>query len=158
MALEITSVGASVRYCWETTSGQRPTSGYTVLPDVNEAPEQDLAPATIDVSNITDKITRYVEGRQDPGGDQAFTLNHTDAVITAWNSLADQVEQKRSQGKQLWWEYVFPGATNSYYWAGYPMQLGTSGIAQNELDTIPAHVVLTDWDGWETKSTQPVGG
>ena len=150
--LEITSVGAKVKYAFESTSGVRPTSGYVVLPDVNEAPEQDLSVETIDVSNITDYITRYAPGRQDPGGDQAFTLNHTDAVIGIWENLCAEAEIKKAEGKQLWFEYWFPGADKSYFWAGYPMSLGTSGIAQNELDTIPAHVVLTDWAGWATKS------
>lgn len=150
--LEITSVGAKVKYCWEATSGVRPTTGYVTLPDVNEAPEQGLSVETIDVSNITDYITRYAPGRQDPGGDQEFTLNHTDNVIDIWNALAAEAEIKRAEGKQLWFEYWFPGADKSYYWAGYPMALGTSGIAQNELDTIPAHVVLTDWAGWASHS------
>lgn len=151
--LEITSLGATVRYAFETTAGTRPTSGYSVLPDVNQAPEQDLSIATIDVSNIRDNVTRYAPGRQDPGGDQAFTLNHTDAVISEWDTLVATAEAKRAENKRLWFEYKFPGATYSYYWAGTPQQLGTSGISQNELDTIPAHVVLTDWAGWQPAST-----
>lgn len=151
--LEITSLGATVRYAFETTAGTRPTTGYVVLPDVNQAPEQDLSIATIDVSNITDYVTRYAPGRQDPGGDQAFTLNHTDAVISAWDTLVATAEAKLAESKRLWFEYRFPNATKAYYWAGTPQKLGTSGISQNELDTIPAHVVLTDWEGWATAST-----
>lgn len=153
MALEILSVGAKVKYCWETTAGTRPTSGYTELPDVNEAPEQDMGVDVIDVSNISDLVTRYAAGRQDPGGDQVFTLNHTDAVIAAWNALVAAVPTNYAAGKRLWFEYVFPNATNSYYWAGWPVQLGTSGIAQNELDTIPAHAVFADYEGWDAAST-----
>jgi len=153
MALEITSVGASVLYCFESVAGQRPTQGYSVLPDVNEAPEQNMSPETIDVSNISDKVSRYVEGRQDAGSDMEFTLNHTDAVIALWNGLVTSAETQLANGKRLWFEYKFPNASNSYYWAGKPLALGTSGIAQNELDTLPAHVVLSDWDGWKPKST-----
>lgn len=155
MALEFSTVGAKVKYCWETTSGTRPTASYTELPNVNTAPELNLSPELIDASDISDYITRYIAGRQDPGGDMEFTLNHTEAVITAWNALVADVDTKRAAGLQLWWEYVYPGATNSYFWAGYPLQLGTSGIEQNALSTIPAHVVLTDWKGWQTASTTP---
>lgn len=151
--LEITSVGASVKYCFETTAGTRPTSGYTVLPDVNEAPEQDMSTETIDVSNITDEVTRYVDGRQDPGGDMQFTLNHTDAVITAWDALVTEAETMLADGKRLWFEYCFKGASKSYFWCGKPKKLGTGGIQQNALDTIPAHVVLSDWVGWADAST-----
>ena len=62
MALEIITVGASVKYCAVGSSTSRPTSGYTKLPDVVEAPEIGLSPDTIDVSNIEDTITRYVQG------------------------------------------------------------------------------------------------
>lgn len=144
MALEITSVGAKVNYCISDDE-THPTSGYTQLPDVNEAPEQDMSPETIDVSNITDKVTRYVPGRQDPGGDMSFTLNHTEAAIEEWDKIV---------GKHVWFEYWFPDATKSYYWQGVPQQLGTSGIAQNEADTIPAHCVLSAWDGWSAKATE----
>lgn len=154
MALEITSVGAEVRYAFETTKGTRPTTGYTLLPDVNEAPEQDMSVETIDVSNISDTVTRYTYGRQDPGGDMVFTLNHTDAVIEAWNGLVTQAETNFKEGKRLWFEYWFPNAKKSYFWAGMPRKLGTSGISQNEMDTIPAHAVLVDWIGWDTASTQ----
>ena len=153
MALEITSLGATVRWAFESSSGVRPSAGFTVLPDVNQAPEQDLSIETIDVSNITDYVTRYAPGRQDPGGDQAFTLNHTDAVITAWDSLYAEAQTKLASGLSLWFEYRFPNATKSYYWSGIPQKLGTSGIEQNALDTIPAHVVLTGWAGWQTKSS-----
>lgn len=153
MALEITSVGATVKYCWETTSGSRPTSGYSTLPSVNSAPEFDLAANNIDCSDISDTVTRYVAGRQDMPQDAAFTLNHTEAVITAWDALVSVADTKKAAGLQLWWEYCFPGATNSFYFAGYPQQLGTGGISQNELDTIPAHVCPSQLGGWEAKST-----
>ena len=153
MALEITTVGAKVAYCFETTSGTRPTTGYTVLPDVNEAPEFDLSVETIDASNITDKITRYVPGRQDPGGDASYTLNHTDAVIDAWASIVSSAATNYALGKRLWWAYIYPDADDAYFWAGQPLDLGTSGISQNSLSTIPAHCVVNEVHGWDAVPT-----
>lgn len=153
MALEITTVGAKVVYAWETTSGTRPTTGYVELPDVNEAPEFDLSLETIDASNITDTITRYVPGRQDPGGDAAYTLNHTDAVVSAWASLVTTAATKYAAGLRLWWAYVYPDAADSYFWCGRPLALGSSGISQNALSTIPAHCAVNDIHGWDTKPT-----
>lgn len=153
MALEITTVGAKVAYCWETTAGTMPTTGYTELPDVNEAPEFDLSLETIDASNITDKITRYVEGRQDPGGDASYTLNHTNAVITAWSGLVTTATTNYPLGKRLWWAYVYPDASDAYFWCGRPLALGSSGIQQNSLSTIPAHCAVNEIGGWKTKPT-----
>lgn len=161
MALEITSVGAKVLVAFEKRAGKFPTTEDDVtwykIPDINEAPEQDLSVETIDVSNIEDEITRYVRGRQDPGGDQSFTLNHTDAVITKWDKMVENAETKFASGFRLWFCYYYPGASKAYYWCGLPLQLGTSGIQQNELDTIPAHVVISGWQGWAAKPTLPSG-
>lgn len=151
--LEILTVGASVKTCWETTAGTRPTTGYTVLPDVNEAPAVSLSPETIDVSNISDLITRYKGGRQDPGGDVTFTLNHTEQVITAWEALVTAVTTNAGTGKRLWFEYAFPGATKSFFFAAEPKTLGSTGIAQNALDTIEAHAIVNDVAGWAAAST-----
>lgn len=152
MALEITSVGAKVAYCFESVSGTFPSAGtFIVLPDVNEAPEFDLSLQVIDASNITDKITRYVPGRQDPGGDAAFTLNHTNAVIDAWENLVTTANTNYASGLRLWWAYIYPDADDSYYWAGQPLALGSSGVKQNELSTIPAHCAVNEVKGWAAK-------
>lgn len=150
--LEILTVGAMVKTCWEVTAGTRPTSGYTQLIGVNTAPSIDKAPNVIDVSDITDKVSRYAAGRQEPEGDIAFTLNHREDVITAWNTLVTDAATNYPQGLRLWFEYWFPGATNSYFFAAEPLSLGTNGIEQNALDTIPAHAVFNEDGGWLTAS------
>ena len=153
MALEISTVGAKVVYAWSSSGTTRPTTGYTELPDVNEAPEFDLSLEVIDASNITDKITRYIPGRQDPGGDAAYTLNHTDAVITAGKGLVTTAETKYASGNCLGWAYVYPDAADAYFWAGRPVALGSSGVQQNSLSTIPAHCAVNEIHGWDTKPT-----
>lgn len=153
MALEITTVGASVKWKCETTAGTMPTSSFTVLPNVNTAPEISLDVDALDASDITDLITRYVPGRQDPGGAKSFTLNHTEAAITAWEALCTAAATAWSSGKQTVIEYAFPGATKSFFFAIYPMKLGSAGIEQNSVDTIPASFIVTDVYGWKAKST-----
>lgn len=153
MALEITTVGATVKYCVETTAGTRPTTGYTEIPDVNEAPDFPMDVEVLDASNTSDTITRYIAGRQDPGGDKEFTLNHTEAVITAWDTLVTAASAAYATGKQTWFEYVYPESTKSFFFTAIPLVLGNGGIAQNEVDTIPAHVICTGIGGWEAKST-----
>lgn len=153
MALEITTVGAKVAYCIETTAGTRPTTGYTELKDVNEAPEFDLSLETIDASNITDTITRYVPGRQDPGGDASFTMNHTNAMITQWKAMVTAADTAYAAGKLCWFAYIFPDAADAFFWAGRPRDLGSSGIQQNSLNTVPGHVAVNKIEGWQTKPT-----
>ena len=154
MANEIITVGARVKYAFETTAGTRPTSGFVTLGNVTEAPEISLSLETIDVSNIQDKITRYVPGRQDPGGEKQFTINHTDAGIAEWNTLVAQAETKKDSNLRLWWEYCYPNASNSFFWCGTPKQIGNSGIQGNSASTITGSVVFEELEGWSAHSTQ----
>lgn len=153
--IEIVSVGAKVLYCVETTGGTRPTTGYTELVGISAAPGFDMTPETIDVSDITDTITQYVNGRQDPGGDAQFTLNHSEASITAWEAMVTAVNTALAQGKRCWFEYKYPAATRSYFWCGRPLTLGNGGIEQNAASTIPAHVIPNGEFEWATASTSP---
>lgn len=150
MALEISTVGAKVLYCVADATDPKPTTGYTELPNVSAAPEFDMDIESLDASDITDLITRYIPGRQDPGTDATFTLNHTEAVITAWKAL---VTAASASGKVCWWEYQYPGATTSYFFKGQPVDLGNAGIEQNAVDTIPAKIVPGGGNIWATKST-----
>lgn len=151
---EIITVGARVKYAFETVAGQRPTSGYVTLGNVTEAPEINLSLETIDVSNIQDKITRYVPGRQDPGGEKTFTINHSDDGIAEWNTLVAEADTKKDSNLRLWWEYRYPNATNSFYWCGTPKQIGNSGITGNSASTISGSVVFEELGGWLPHSSE----
>lgn len=154
MALEISTVGAVIKYCVETTKGTRPTTGYTVIPDITTAPAIDLTTDSLDASNVTDKIKRYIAGQQDTGGDKSFTANHTEDFITKWDALVSASETAYASGKECWFEYSFPSpATKSFYFSGIPQALGTDEVGVNAVHTISASVVVTGVGGWATAST-----
>lgn len=154
MANEIITVGARVKYAFETTAGVRPTSGYTTLKNVTEAPEVSLSLETIDVSNTQDKITRYVPGRQDPGGEKQFTMNHSDEGINEWNTLVALADTKKDSGLRCWWEYRYPNSTNSFFFCGTPKQIGNSGFSGNSASTMSGSVVFEELGGWQPHSTE----
>jgi len=151
---EIITVNARVKWAAESSAGVRPTSGYVTLANVTEAPEIALSLETIDVSDLQDKITRYVPGRQDPGGEKQFTMNHTDAAIVAWNTLVAQAETLKDSGKRIWWEYCYPNASNSFFWCGTPKQIGNSGMQGNSASTLTGSVVFEELGGWLAHSAQ----
>lgn len=153
---EITTVGARVKCAFEDAlhPGERPTSGYKTLPNVTQAPEVRLALNTIDVSNTQDKVTRYVPGRQDPGGEKEFTINHTDEGINEWNTLVALAETNKASKLRLWFEYRYPNADLSFFFCATPQQLGNSGFGGNEASTLPGSVVFEEYGGWEDHSTE----
>jgi len=154
MALEISSVGAAVKYAVEATAGTRPTTGYTAIPDITKAPDIAMSVESLDASNLSDLSKRYVPGQQDPGSDKTFTANHTEAFITAWEALVTAATAAIATGKATWFEYSFPSpATKSYFWSGMPMKIGTDALDMNSIHTISATAILSDIDDWQTKST-----
>ena len=156
MALEISTVGAAVKYAIETTKGTRPTTGYTTIPDVNTAPEIAIDASTIDASNITDTITRYIAGRRDPGGVQNMTLNHTSAVKTAWATMvaaADNTTTGIPAGFGFWFEYAFPNG-ESVFFPAHPLAISTiPGIEQNSLSTLQGPFLVEGEAEFATSST-----
>ncbi|MCD8201750.1 MAG: hypothetical protein LUD47_06785 [Clostridia bacterium] len=149
MALEFSTVGAKVYVGIETSAGIQPETFYEI-PNVSEAPEIALDTEALDCSDITDTITRYILGRQDPGGTIDFTLNLTDAVIGAWNNLVKAVETARGKGQEAWFIYYYNGCAYGFFFTGIPTMLGTSGISQNEVATTSASVITTAINGWLT--------
>lgn len=150
--LEILTVGARVYYHTSATAAA-PTSAGTLLKHINSAPDVDLEPDMIDVSDTEDYITRYRAGRQDPGGDKVFQLNHTDESITMWNTMVTAYNASKATKPYLIFEYWYPGAAKSFFWIGDPASLlGSNGIEQNSLSTIPAHVACMGVIGYANRT------
>lgn len=157
MALEITTVGAKVKYCAEASANTRPTTGYTELKDVNTAPEIPFEYEALPCSNISDTVSRYTKGRQEPPGSVTFTLNHTDAQLDGtsvggWSKMK-AVYDALTGGKAIWIEYAFPGSAKSFFYRIEPCALGSNGIEQNQVDTLPAVAIVSDVAGWAAAST-----
>ena len=151
--LEIGTVGAHVYWAVETSAGVRPTTSasYSEILGVSQAPGFEMTPETIDASDISDYITQYIPGRQDPGGDASFTLNHSDAARTAWEAMVTAANTAKASGLRCWFEYVYDGDDKAYFWSGLPLTLGNGGIEQNAVSTLPAHVIPNGSFEWATK-------
>lgn len=154
MALEIASAGAKIQYCVETTSGTRPTTGYTQITNVKTIGALDSEPATYDVTDLSDtEFKRYIPGLKDIGGDVPLTMNLTQAVITAWAALVTAANAGAAESKSTWFEVVVPKLNESFYFRGVPSPLGLSEIATDSALEITAHVTPNEIIGWATKST-----
>lgn len=151
-AVEISSIGCKVLYCVESVAGTRPTSGYTFIPCITSAPSFDNIPEQIDCSDLGDDITQYLPGRQDPGGDAAFTANITTDFLTAWETLCTAAATAKAAGKRVWFEYQTPNFAKSFFWAGDPVALGHGGLEQNAVQTVQAHVTPNGGQEWANKS------
>ena len=170
MAIEISTVGATVWYQQEATAGTAPAmldafqtnSTWTHLANVNTAPSLGANPSTIDASNTKDGITRYIAGRIDPGGIQNLTFNMTSdgAVLTDWNGATSSTgvvgKWNTNKPKRIWLAYVFPDlkSGNHYIVFRFPIVplaiTGSQGITQNSLLTVEAPFIVDGMPEWYT--------
>lgn len=152
--LEISSVGAKVAYCVAATAGVMPTTGYTEIPDIKEAPEIEMTTETLDCSNLSDAITRYIAGRSDPGGEKAFSANNTSAFRTAWETFVTAAKSAAATGKETYIAYIPPdGDDDAFIWIGQPQSLGHGGFQDNSVLTLAPKVVCAGVVGYDTKPT-----
>lgn len=152
MALEFNTIGVTVKYCVETTAGTRPTSGYTKIPNIKGTPAIDMNPAKIQCTDLEDEYHRYVDGVKDVGDDFPFTANLTAALRTAWEALVSAAATARAGGKAVWFEINIPNF-GSFFFAGFPQELGVNEMGVDSVIESTLHVVPNQIAGWSTAST-----
>ena len=97
MANEISTAGITVKYAVETTSGTRPTTGYTSIPNIKNIPEFNPQPSALDVTDLSDTTwKRYIAGLKDPGGALGFTANFTSA-FNSWERAFGRLRNARNK-------------------------------------------------------------
>ena len=154
MSNELSTAGVSVQYCIETTAGTKPTTGFTVIPNIKSIPDLNPEPSSLEVTDLSDtEWKRYIPGLKDPGGALAFTANNTDAFQTAWEALVTASETAKASNKATWFEIVVPGLTKSFQFAGIPSDHGLSAIDVDSVLEVDAYVAPNQIDGWGTKSS-----
>lgn len=135
MANAVSTAGMLVKYCAEQTAGQRPTTGYTVIPGVKAIPELWNEPNMLDSTPLSaTKNKTYIEGLGDNGGAIALTVNDEELFRTAWGACVSAFEGLTG-GKQMWFEIAYQDGSNleSFYFPGQPLALGFGGA---EVDSV----------------------
>ena len=152
MALEFSTIGVKVKWAVETTIGSRPTSGYSEIPDIKSIPDISMTPNQIEVTNLQDKVRRFVPGVQDAGSNLQMTANYTRNLVTVWGSMVSAAETAWASGKATWFEIAIPNA-DSYYIAGMPTALGVNSMGVDAVIETSLSVVPNQIVGWAAAST-----
>jgi len=155
MANEISTAGVLVKYAVEATSGTRPTTGYTTIPNIKSTPDFNPEPSTLEVTDLSDtEWKRYIAGLKDPGGALAFNANFTNAFKTAWEALVTAYEAGATASPVLatWFEIMVPDVA-SFYFAGIPSELGISAMDTDSVLEIDAYITPNQIVGWAASST-----
>ena len=116
---------------------------YTKLVDVKDDHELGSAPDTIEVTTLSDKMKRYVQGLQDTGSFE-FTYNYTKADFTKVKALDDNAKH--------FFELDFgndgAGGEGSFYFSGqvstYVSGAGTGAAVEAKIIVTCDSEVKTD--------------
>jgi len=134
------TIGTKVSYCFETTSGIRPTSGYTILEDCTSHPDFNAEREQIETTTLIQENNHtYTSGLRD-FGTLAFGFNLTQAIYNLFlgtNGIMTQYATKDALGLRLWMCVDIKAINKSFFIPVEPqdfgMPEGTAGSNKYDL-------------------------
>ena len=153
MGIAISTAGVTFGYAIEATKGSRPTSGYTLIPDVKEIPEMNPEPETLESTVLSEtEFKTYIEGLKDLGGALSFLANYTTELETVWAALVTAYKEAADEGKSVWFEVKHPKLEKSVFFTGQPSAMGLPAMAVNNILETNLYITPTNAPAWEDKS------
>lgn len=153
MGIAISTAGVTFGYAVESTKGTRPTSGYTIIPDVKEIPEMNPEPETLETTTLAEtEFKTYIEGLKDLGGALSFLANYTEELESAWSDLVTAYKGAIDEGKATWFEIKHPKLDKSVFFTGQPSAMGLPAMSVGSVLETNLYITPTNAPAWETKS------
>lgn len=154
MGIALSTAGVTFGYAVETTAKTRPTTGYTLIPDIKEVPEMNPEPETLETTVLSEtEYKTYIEGLKDLGGALSFLANFTEELETVWVELVAAYKSAKAEGKSVWFEVKHPGLDKSVFFAGQPSAMGLPAMGVNAVLETNLYITPTNAPVWETKTT-----
>ena len=121
------TIGTIVSFAWETTAGQRPTSGYKIWCDCTSHPDLNPAREQIETTTLCQTNNKtYEDGLRDYG-DLGFGANLTMDTMDLFigeNGYVTLYPSKNNDGLRLWVCIDIKGINKSYYIPVKPQDFG----------------------------------
>ena len=153
MGIAISTAGVTFGYAVESTKGTRPTSSYTIIPDVKEIPEMNPEPETLETTTLAEtEFKTYIEGLKDLGGALSFLANYTEELESAWSDLVTAYKDAIDEGKATWFEIKHPKLDKSVFFTGQPSAMGLPAMSVGSVLETNLYITPTNAPAWETKS------
>ena len=154
MGIAISTAGVTFGYAVEATKGTRPTTGYTIIPDVKEIPEMNPEPETLETTTLAEtEFKTYIEGLKDLGGALSFLANYTSELEEAWSELVSEYKTAIEGGKATWFEIKHPKLEKSVFFTGQPSAMGLPAMSVGSVLETNLYITPTNAPTWEAKST-----
>lgn len=134
-AIDLSTAGIRVGIAYESTSGTRPTTGYTNIPEPKSIPSLDDAPNLLDATSLNEtEYHKYIKGLRDlNGGDIAITFNYTQYWCDFWDNMYDTNETNKATSKRAWLTFYIPGIDDALF---LPVDIVKKGQPGAEVDGV----------------------
>ena len=153
MGIAISTAGVTFGYAVEATKGTRPTTGYTLIPDVKEIPEMNPEPETLETTDLSQtEFKTYIEGLKDLGGALSFLANFTSELEDVWSELVSAYKTAIADEKATWFEIKHPKLDKSVFFTGQPSAMGLPAMSVGSVLETNLFITPTNAPTWETKS------
>ena len=149
MGIALSTAGVTVGYAVESNAGDRPDSGYTLIPDIKEVPEMNPEPETLETTVLSETgYKTYIEGLKDLGGALSFLANFTEDLEEVWSELVSKYKTASAAGKSVWFEVKHPVLEKSVYFTGQPSAMGlpamsVNAVLETNLYITPTHISIS---------------
>lgn len=154
MSIQLSTAGVTLNYCVETTSGTRPTTGYTKIPEVKSIPELNPEPDTLDSTTLeATEYRTYIAGLKDMGGSLGFTANLTQDSMDTWDTVVEAYDTAAAANKAMWFCVIVPGLTNALYFTGQPSPMGLPSMDVSAVLETTLYITPTGEPTWAAKPT-----
>lgn len=152
--IPLSTAGVALKYAVETEKDVRPTTGYTRIHDIKSTPNFNVAPETIESTDLEqEEYKTYVAGLKDPGGALEFGANFTQALQDHWDQIVEEYKTALAEGKRMWFEISHPKLTKSAFFPGEPAPMGLPETSPSSIFETTLYITPSDAPVWETKST-----
>lgn len=159
-AIDLSTAGIRIGYAFESSSGSRPTSGYTNIVGPKSIPSMDDAPSLLDATSLNaEKYKSYVQGLRDlGGGDVAITFNYTQEFCNTWDAIVATNEANKATGKRCWITFYIPGISDAFFMPVDIVERGNPGAEVDSVLETTAHFIPIGEPGFYTavNPTDPV--
>lgn len=152
MGQAINTAGVSLSYAVELTANTKPTTGYTVIPDIKAVPEMNPEPSALETTDLSQtEYKTYIEGLKDLGGALSFTANFTTELTAVWETLVSEYKTAKADSKNVWFQIIHPKLEKSVFFTGEPSSQGLPAIEVDSVLETSCFITPTSAPEWATK-------
>lgn len=152
--IALSTAGVTIGYAVEATAGERPSSGYELIPDIKEIPDFNPEPETHEATDLEETEYKfYVQGLKDIGGALGFKANFTEKLQGVWEEVVEAHKTNIESGKRVWFEIKHPKLAKSVFFPGEPAAMGLPGMSVNGVLETTVYITPSGAPEWNTKTT-----